>query len=109
MNSSGSCSSEHSTTSPVAVTSVRPTTWDERLRSAIPLPWVAVLMAPASAWTSVSPRFSMAKPCSQSGSPSDRNRVPAHTVASDRSACSDRIPRMCSSESSVPFVLTSSV
>jgi hypothetical protein len=49
-NTSGSSSGEHSSTEPSPVTSRSPRTWVARVPSFLPVPWVEVLMAPATDW-----------------------------------------------------------
>ncbi len=55
---------EHSSVEPSASTSVSAATCEGMLRSRAPVPWVAVEIAPAMLCASMSPRFSMARPCS---------------------------------------------
>ena len=56
------------------------------------MPWVAVEMAPASVWASMSPWFSIARPSSASRLPSSCRVIPACTVTKplERSASSTR-------------------
>ena len=64
------------TTSPVPVTSSIPTTVVARLPSPSPVPWVAVAMAPAIDWRSMSPRFGIASPTAASSSLRRCRRMP---------------------------------
>ena len=44
------------------------------------MPWVAVEIAPASVWRSMSPRFSIARPRSHSAALRSRREIPASTL-----------------------------
>ena len=85
-NSSGSCSSLTSCTTPSAVTSRSPTTCADRFGNPIPVPCVAVDRAPASCWRSMSPWFSIASSRSASSLPSRCRVIPASTSTSAPSA-----------------------
>ena len=65
--------------SPSAVRRRSPTTWFERLRRRLPVPCVPVAIAPASACTSTSPRFSIASPARAAARRAATSRVPART------------------------------
>ena len=69
---------------PSASTSVSSATCEEMLRRRAPVPCVAVEIAPAMLWTSMSPRFSSASPCSarRAAQLADRDaRLHAHEPA----------------------------
>lgn len=84
------------------MTSSSPATWVASPPKPAPVPWVPVAMAPATVWASMSPRFSMARPCWASSADSSRSRVPARTVTS-RPAIESR-PVSRSGRSSTPSV-----
>ena len=67
------------TMSPVPVTSSMPTTVVARLPYSSPVPCVAVAIAPAIDWRSMSPRLGIARPASASTSLRRRERMPAPT------------------------------
>ena len=76
---SGSRSCEHTSVEPSASTSVSSATCAEMLRSRAPVPCVAVEIAPAMLCTSMSPRFSIARPYVASRRLSSRIVMPACT------------------------------
>ena len=84
-----------SRTCPSAVTSSIASTWAEMLRSPAPVPCVPVEIAPATVWTSMSPRFSSARPMPQRCSFRACNEIPASTRTRpvSRSASSTRSRR----------------
>ena len=107
--SGSSCSSQH-TTSPVPSTSSMPTTVVARLPHARPVPWVAVLIAPATDCTLMSPRFGIANPTASSSSASARSVIPASTVTRPTFARRRDAPmRIRSSDSSTPDVIAAGV
>ncbi len=106
-NRSASASSVTSRTSPSAVTSRRPTTCADRFGKPMPVPWVAVEIAPASCWRSMSPWFSMASPRSASSLPSRCSVMPASTSTS--SPFTDTTRSMASSRTITSSVQAMSV
>ena len=76
---SSSSPAEISRTSPRPSTSRSDSTREDRFPKASPVPWVAVASAPASAWVSMSPWFSSARPRPSSASPSALIEAPACT------------------------------
>src|SRR6185437_4109614 len=81
-NTSGSCCSEQASVEPSARTRVSSTTCEEMLRSREPVPCVAVEIAPAMLWTSMSPRFSIARPWRSSCALSSAIVMPVCTLTS---------------------------
>src|SRR5260221_9031206 len=109
LNTSGFCPGEHSIISPDAVTRVMPSTCVDRVPKCTPVPCVPVLIAPVMLCSSMSPRFSWARPRSKSAFPRFLSRVPPHTVAVPRVVSIASIPCICSSDMSTSLVCTSGV
>ena len=101
--------SSHVTTLPLPSTSSIPTIVVARLPRPAPVPWVAVLIAPAIDWELMSPRFGIASPTAASSSQRSRRRIPAWTVTRPAAASTCSTAFIASSESSTPFVIAAAV
>ncbi len=101
-NASGSRSAEQSRVEPSASTRVSSLTCAERLGSRAPVPWVAVEIAPAIVWASMSPRFGRASPRSRRRPPSSRIVMPAWTRTRPEGRSTSRRPSIPSRETISP-------
>src|SRR3954447_21405427 len=91
---------------PSARTSSIACTWPDRFGNRAPVPCVPVASAPASDWTSMSPRFGMASPRACSSRERACSRIPASTRTRPDSRSASSTRSSASSEISVPSVAT---
>jgi hypothetical protein len=93
---------------PSARRSVSARTCEEMFASLAPVPCVAVEIAPAIVWTSISPRFSIARPCAASSRLSALIVIPPCTRTNPDGRSTSSTVAMRSSFSSSPSVQTMS-
>ena len=108
-SSSGSPSAVSSRTLPSPRTSSTASTWAEMFRRPAPVPWVAVEIAPAIVWRSMSPRFSIASPSRASAWLRSARTVPAPTLTRPEAGSASITPASASIRSIVPSVIAASV
>ena len=79
------------------------------LRRPAPVPWVAVEIAPAIVWRSMSPRFSIASPSPASARLRSASTVPAPTLTRPEAGSASITPARASIRIIEPSVIAASV